>query len=203
MKLNRALGVALVSLALALGAMPAQAALYSHNDAVGDVFAETCTGAEFEDCTEAVDPTIKNGDIVNANIRHQWRRVLIRVKQRDIKLNSFRAHFVRIVTNEGQQRYVTLVAAPGQTRPMATIVRAKDETKVPCRGLWTAYDHGTDMVTVIVPRYCLSYPRWVRVGVGSVIGDGTDTSETLGFDELMLNGTLSDELRMSPRIRRS
>lgn len=202
MKFRRALVVAAGALALVVPTTPAFAALYTHEDASGDVYAETCTDPEDEStCTEGVDHAITEGDITRVNIRHQSRRVLIRIKQRELSRHGLRGHFIRIVTNEGRENFVQAVSLDGSTMPDFVVLTRRDgETPIKCSGLWVGYDVATEMVTVIVPRSCLSRPRWVRVGVGAF--SGNDDFTTFGADDFLKNGGVGDTVALSPRIRR-
>lgn len=201
MRLRSSLAVALGTAALALTAVPAHAALYSHTDAVQDVVVETCPGEDFEDCTSAVDKAKAEGDIVRANIRHQSKRVLIRVKMRELSNKGVRGHFIRIVTNEGIERWVNVLAFHGTLQPQFKELVNRNEDKVRCSGLWAGYDGATDVATFIVPRSCLSYPRWVRVGVGAFTA--SEDFDAFGADDLMKpNGVSQDTIALSPRIKR-
>lgn len=203
MKFRRALAVAVGAVALLAPATPSFAALYVHGDAVQDVVKETCVN-DFEDCTDAVDPTMANGDITRVVVRHQANRVLLRVRQRELVAGENGGHFVRIVTNEGKQRFVIVSGESGSTRPETMMIRARDFSEQSCSGLWAGYDGVEDLVTVIIPRRCLSYPRWVRVGVLAGHDDGTDTGDITWVDDMMLNGKVGDFFAaLTPRIRRS
>lgn len=201
MRLRSSLAVALGTAALVLTTVPAHAALYSHTDAVQDVVVETCPDEEFENCTSGVDKAKAEGDIVRANIRHQSTRVLLRVKMRELSNQGVRGHFIRIVTNEGLERWVNVLAFHGTLQPQFKQLVKANEDAVRCSGLWAGYDGATDVATFIVPRSCLSYPRWVRVGVGAITA--SEDFESFGVDDLMKPmGISQDTIALSPRINR-
>jgi hypothetical protein len=61
-------------------------------------------------------------------------------------------------------------------------------------------DYAANVVQIGVPRSCLSSPRWVRLGYGSV-SSGADFSTGWG-DDALLDGTVKDDLALSGRLYR-
>lgn len=202
MQVRRALVVLLGSLSLAFPGAAAHAALYSHNDATRDVIWEACPGEDDAECPseDVFDPSVREGDIVRANIRHQARRVLVRLKERQVSAAGYRSHYVRVVTDAGIERWVSVHATPGQLQPSSIELYDARKDVVRCSGLWAGADPATDLVTVIVPRRCLGHPRWVRVGVGVETMEEELSGELR--DDLMKAGAISATLALSPRIRR-
>lgn len=199
MKLCRALGVALAAFGLVATASPAHAAVHRHSDAIGDVRQALCTKA-FDDstCTESASPALEP-DIVSVAIRNERSNVVVRIKQRDISRAGFRAHSLRILTNEGISRYVDTMAYPGSARLEKELTRPNGN-EVSCSRLSTFMDLTANLVTITVPRSCLSYPGWVRVGIGAYTfsGDG----KTIKADDAFLTNRIADRLVLSPVVRR-
>lgn len=203
--MRRLLLVVLATAGLVSQALPASAELYSHADASADMVTDLCP-LPGQPCTSNpfVDPSLRAGDIMRTNVRHQARRVLIRIHERQVDFLGYRDHDMRIVTNEGLERRVAVKALLEDSQPSVKRLSTKSGVRVPCSGLWAGFDPGTDLVTIIVPRHCLSYPRWVRVGVGSEFTPWAESDP--GFaarDDWMINGRVSpDTLALSPRIHR-
>lgn len=143
-------------------AAPAHAALWSKADPTGDVFSEA---------TFAAEPGIAEGDIVRGNIRHQDRRVLYRIRMRQVTAALPRTNLIRITTDEGLVRGVRMISDAGVMQPDLLALVNRDGDQVRCPGLWAGNDPNLDVVTVIVPRSCLGYPRWVRTGVTAITRD--------------------------------
>lgn len=203
MQVRRALVVLLGSMSLVLPGAAAHADLSAHTDAARDVIWEACPGEDDSECPseDVFDPSVREGDIVRANLRHQARRVLVRLKERQVSAAGYRSHYVRVVTDAGVERWVSVHATPGRLQPSSIKLYDARKDVVRCSGLWAGADPSTDLVTVIVPRRCLGYPRWVRVGVGA---ETTTSEESAGRlrDDLMKAGAISGTLALSPRIRR-
>lgn len=199
MKLRRTLGVTLAVFGLVVTASPAHAAVHRHSDAIGDVRQYVCEDMFDEStCTESASPALEP-DIVSVAIRHERANVVVRIKQRDISRAGIRAHELRIVTNEGITRYAETVAWPGSARLEKELLR-RDGDKVPCRRFSAFMDLTANMVTLTIPRSCMSYPRWVRVGIGAytVATDG----KTVKMDDAFLTNRVADRLVLSPVVRR-
>lgn len=167
----------LAAVVLLVPGLPAHAELYSDGDAAQDVEAWSnsyCQGTDGPPEPDWLCPwtasslaSVAGGDIQRTNVRHQSGRVLFRIKERSIDAVGQRSHNVVIETNEGVRRSIRFTAPPGVLQPRSVIMRKPGGAQVACSGLWAGLDSTTDIATLIVPRRCLSYPRWVRVGVST------------------------------------
>lgn len=195
----RALGVALATLGLVVTASPAHAAVHRHTDRAGDVRQFVCEDMFDESsCVESSSPALEP-DITSTAIRHERANVVVRIKQRDISRAGVRVHSLRIITNEGITRYVDAFAFPGSAQLEKEITN-RNGRDVSCSRLRASMDLTANMVTITIPRSCMSYPRWVRVGMGAfaVSTDG----KTVKADDAFLTGRVADRLVLSPRVSR-
>jgi hypothetical protein len=141
-------------------------------------------------------PDQVNGDIVRTHLWHAH-RVGAQVRFADLqKTGDFRADVLRIHTNENVNRTVMISAGPGNWRGSVDLTKANGDT-VPCR-VAHSIDYTANVVTVRVPRSCLSRPRWVSMGFGSLTSDGDDTG-TMYLDDALAPG-VADELTLSRHI---
>lgn len=149
--------------------------------------------------TSVAAPAVTNGDIVSTRFTHGLRRVSVRLHLADLRrTGAFRAEYVRIVTNEGLRREVSLTAAPGLWRGRAEMDRPSGR-KVRC-AVRHDIDYAHDVVTLDFPRTCISSPRWVRLGVGSLWGEDL---KKIYVDDALIGGAVNpDTVRLSPRLRR-
>lgn len=183
---------------------PAFAQLYGHADSVHDVMEGGYCDDGGELCFPATYlPDQREGDIVRANVRHQSTRLLVRIRERQVSAAGTRSVYLQIRTNEGVRRFVEVHAYPGRLQPTEKIMRRGeywDGAEMACSGLWAGNDSSLDMATVIVPRRCLGYPRWVRVSVGTTAGSATSGWQ----DDLMSSRTDPQEASFiyTPRIYR-
>lgn len=196
--LGRTIATLAVAAGLAVGtAGVASAQTLSVADAAGDVQSVDLTSNQ---PTVTPQPTVTNGDIVNTVFTHSLRRINVTVQFADLqKVGVFRGDFLEVKTNEGVRRDVLLFAAKGHWRGRMMMVR-RDGTQVHCR-LDHSIDYDSNIVTLGFPRGCVSKPRWVKLGLGSVWAD----DKTMYADDSQLTGGLdqsSDDLTLSPRLRR-
>lgn len=189
--------------ALSLTAAPAFAATYADADAKGDGTVERCTGPGGQNCTVEVDPAVANGDIVRTAVDHRARTVVIRTRYRALNPTAdTRLELVSLRTNEGVKRDVTVVLARRAARSRVLMTRPNGQI-VQCRGLSQVTDYAAETIKVVVPRACVSQPRWVRVGAAYVAFGGSETERTTFVDDGLLDGRLDENaLTLSPRIRR-
>ncbi|WP_203336489.1 hypothetical protein [Nocardioides limicola] len=185
----------LVALAVAATLLPAgaaNAAEHTVRDARGDVVAVN------PETDEQTPSDVANGDIVRARFIHGQRAFVLRAKFRslDRKGSVVRGDFIRITTNDRVRRNVEVWAAPANWDGTAHFKRPNGDV-VMCQ-ISHRINYGKNTLTVRVPRTCLQNPRWIRVGFGSVWGDGS----TLFMDDAQRNGTIKGKLALSPRIRR-
>jgi hypothetical protein len=196
LSLGRTISTLALAAGLALGtAGTAAAQTLTVKDARGDVKAFV---GDSEEPTAA--PSVKNGDIVRTTFRHADQRISVRVKFVDLqRRGQMGGHFLRVVTNEQVRREVTIFGGPnawrGQaqmTRPNGNPVDCKIQHKI-------AYD--TNVLTLSFPRSCVSDPRWVRLGFGSVTT--SDDGNTGYLDDAQLSDRVNPAtVKLSPRLRR-
>lgn len=184
----------------AAGIAPAQAATYVHFDAAADQTRTTCVDAT--SCTDAVDPAVSNGDITRISARHAARRVFVHTTYTDLDVSADEsAQLVRVVTNSGLRRFAVIYTAPNSADSTIVLTRPNG-APVRCRNITAARDTTANVMQVVIPRSCLGYPRWVKVGVGHVAtAPGTATAAGV-FDDAMLSGSLGDNIALTPRVRR-
>lgn len=211
-RLGAATGTALLALSLAA---PAQGARYVHTDESGDVHVETCTYTEptdaavepTEECTDGVDSTVREGDVVRAAIRHTNRKVVLRTDFRRItRTEEFSVQIGLIRTNENVNRHVVLFYADGMTELSMT---RPNGDRVRCR-IGRTLDFADDYIEVRIPRGCLSRPRWVQVGIGHLGFDFQETEDESGStvtEVSRVDDAFSPTMRdsgpvWSPRVRR-
>jgi hypothetical protein len=204
MNLISKLGVVAGALILGSAAMaPAQAQSWHHGDAAGDVTTGTCDASD--NCTDAVDPALKVPDVTRFVADHRARRVNVYARYADLTSSGTRLHIVRFVTNEGVRRHLNWVTYNGNTVAME-LDRDSDGNKVACRGIRRTADYAANTVTISVPRACLSSPRTVRVGFGSVaMGNMSDETQNYAYDDAVLSGSAANtsDLVLGPVLRRA
>ena len=193
--LGRTVSTLAVAAGLALGtAGTAAAAELTVNDARGDVQAFDMTTDE-----PSAAPAVKNGDITRTVFRHNDRRISVRGKFADLaRKGDMNGFVVRIVTNEGVRRDVTVFAAPNMWGGQATMARPSGQEVTCDVDHKIAYD--TNVLTVSFPRSCVSDPRWVRLGFGSVRMESA-ANQYYG-DDAQISGHLNANFKLSGRIRR-
>lgn len=143
-----------VTVAAALAASPATAAVDSHDDAVRDVVLTDGDGSRSA-------PANKTADITSFTVAHTAKKVVVKIRLRDLSDNEpFAVLQVR--------------AAGSSERFMATWIREQDHderlylvheaTMVECASLKARASFDDDLLTISMNRSCLGSPAWVRVG---------------------------------------
>ena len=193
--LGRTVSTLAVAAGLALGtAGTAAAAELTVKDARGDM-------SKFDMTTETTTPApgVKNGDALRTVFRHNDGRISVRVKFTDLaRIGQVNMHGLRVVTNEGVRRDVTVYAGKNMWGGQAEMSRPNG-TPVDCN-IAHKIDYATNVVTLSFPRTCVSNPRWVRLGFGSVWVKSADTAYG---DDAQISGSLNENnLKLSGRIRR-
>lgn len=180
---------------IALGIVaPAHAASFTHADATGDVY--ECGS----DCTTPALAATQDPDVQSVKFAHRARKVVITAAYTDLAPSSdIHAYSARIVTNEGLRRDVTVVASGSN---VAVVFARPNGDRVRCSGLARSVDYSLNTVRIVVPRSCLSYPRWVKVGYGALEMANPD-SDTARADDALTSGVPGDTLVLSPRIKRA
>jgi hypothetical protein len=190
--------VLVAALFTGLAAAPAGAAgakILDGTDARGDV-------RSFDARTETLkpEPTVTNGDVIRTRFRHAKHRIYVRVAFADLRRQGeFRGDFLQIRTNEGVRRDVQFVAGKGDWRGETEMTRP-DGRHVRCHVLHTI-DYDANVVTLNFLRGCISNPRWVQIGLGSVWFESASNQDVKAYvDDSQRDGFVGDDLRYSRRI---
>lgn len=172
------------------------------DDAVAD--AQTISSdAEEEVFTPA--PEHSAADVTRTVVSHGARRVRVQVSFRQIERTHPSASYVKVRTPD--RRYD--VRTSRNTEEGGTqLTRGEREDVVTCPGLRSSVDVAMDQLTVSVPTTCLGSPRWVQVGVlsvvaGAQVGPGSDAPQAMYVDDAHKTGGFEDHgVRVGPRVRR-
>lgn len=192
MTLALALGLAT---ATTLAPLPAFAEVHTVKDAAHDVVSQVLDG---EDLTEHPEPTRDEGDALAMRVKHGQKavRINLRMAQLTRDATTSAVHVVSLRTDEGRRAelYLYVSGKRWQGERMWSVGN-KDRR---CRGLSTHIDYSAATVRAVIPRRCLSNPRWVRVDAGS----GILTADRLYADDVNLAGTVEGGVAFGPRIHR-
>lgn len=184
----------LATTVLVLTPLPAFAETHTVKDATHDVVSQAIDG----DVPDHPEPTRAEGDALAMRVKHGKKavRITLQMAQLTRDATSSTAHVFGIRTNEGRRAELDLFVngKRWQGQRMWT-VNGKDRR---CRGLNTRIDYSAGTVRVVVPRRCLSNPRWVEVGGGI----GILNADRLYADDVSLAGKVGDDLAYGPRLRR-
>jgi hypothetical protein len=181
MKLRSAV-LALTAAAVVLAPTTALADTLSKADTSGDVLKASGPSGG------AVDPTRAIGDITRTVITHGPSNVKVKVFFRDLQKVGKIVTIIPVKTDKGYRRF-EIVAGPGKYYGTVTVRNAKDK-KVTCKTTRTI-DYAANTALLVVPRKCLSNPRWVRVGAGVL--STQDGFQTIYGDDARTNGTVGGE----------
>ena len=184
----------LTTAALALAPLPAHAASVTTKDAARDVVSQV----DDQGPTQA-EPQRAEGDVLSMRVTHGTRAVRIRLLAAQLTRDPQQttAYVFAIKTNEGRRADLSVYVDGSTWQGQRSLtVNGRDRS---CRGLRTHIDYRAAKVTATVPRWCLSNPRWVRVGGGI----GVDAGSRLYADDVSRAGTIGHELELGPRVRRS
>jgi hypothetical protein len=141
-------------------------------------------------------PDVKDPDVTRLTVAHRARKVSVRLRLRDLtRTGQMEGVVIYLRTNEHVRREVDVVAGPGGWRGQANFSSPRRSLR--CKGLAHHLDYDQNVVTVTVPRSCLSRPRWVQAGVGAV----KLTDSTAYVDDAQ-SQTVGNYPVWSPRIRR-
>lgn len=187
----------------AAGVAPAHAAKYVHDDAAADQTRTTCTDpANPATCTDAVDPAVANGDITRVAVRHAARKVFVNTTYTDVSTSADESmQLVQVVTNSGMRR-LAAIYTPANSEDASVVLIRPNGKLVRCRNMGAVRDTTANVMQVVIPRSCLGSPRWVKVGVGHAAAPDFDGEVGVG-DDALVSGALSDDIALSPRIRRA
>lgn len=173
----------------------ATAQTLSVTDQAGDVYSFT-----MDSDTATAEPGVANGDIVRTVLRHNTGRISARVKLAELRrIGEVSGTFLRVLTNEGITRDVSIYAGPNMWRGQAEMSRRNGNT-VAC-DITHKIDYDRNLVTLSFPRSCVSNPRWVRIGLGASWANSG--FQKFYLDDSQISGQVNpDRLRLSPRLRR-
>ncbi len=184
----------LTTAALALAPLPAQAASVTTRDAARDVVSQAG-----DQGPTRPEPLRAEGDVLSMRVTHGTRAVRIRLQTSQLTRDPQQttAHVFALKTNEGRRADLSIYVDGSRWQGQRWFtLNGRDRS---CRGLRTHIDYRAGMVTAVVPRRCLSNPRWVRVGGGI----GVDSDSRLYADDVSRDGTIGHELALGPRVRRN
>lgn len=184
-------------------AAPAHAEQWARTDARGDVTSSTNCDAEGSSCTDTIDAAAKQPDVLRVVTTHTTDRVKVYARYAEMTSGGLRVHQFRVYTNEGVRRRLTVVLDDG--RVVYNQLDRDSGSKVACAGLRRSIDYGANTVALSIPRSCLSNPRWVRVGFGSmIIRDVNDATRGYKSDDALRSGlsASTSDLVLGPRLSR-
>lgn len=183
--------------AIVLAPTAAHADRYTHADSTEDVLSGPVS-SDSNPATPEADRT--NGDVISSRVIHKDRRVILRMRYRDLAGNDEINSHLFVIRTSKMKRYVSLVAGAG-FRGGKVVVSRPNGKRVKC-GVKRKIDYTANTATVKVPRSCLDNPRWVKVGMASVFYTGFDAEDTVYVDDARTNGTLGAGPALSPKVRR-
>lgn len=175
----------------------ATAATVTIDDATDDVYL-----AKYDETTDTTsyEPagTQVNVDLDDVLVKHTTRKVAVTAHYVDLRRSTNRyMYLLRLRTNEGLKRDVTVDTLMAGWDGAVTFGKPNG-AEVSCRGLGFAIDYAADIVSVKVPRRCLSNPRYVEAfTVGAGFSRGGDSY----FDHGHTSG-MKEKVVWSERIRK-
>jgi hypothetical protein len=159
-----------------------------HVDATADVVSigwDEQTGAE----ATVPAPEQRNGDLLRTVVQHRLRRIILTASYAELRRVAPTTHFVSLVTNESIRRHLEIVATAAH--PQGRILfSSRFGRTVTCSGLERHIDYLANTLRVVIPRSCLSAPRWVRAGFGTVRNLTTDLGMRTLVDDANLEGAV-------------
>ena len=167
----------------------------SHTDAAHDVGRSVRDSSDHETVTPA--PRRTDGDVLSSTVRHRARSVQVELRLASLRRSGLAVgESLRIVTDQGVRRDVTVQLVPGTGRT-TVYVEGRDGQDRPCPGITARMDFARATTSVTVPRSCLGRPDWVRVGVGAFKQTGENTYY---FDDAAVKSGQGDHLVLGPRV---
>lgn len=180
--------------ALVLAPLPAIAATHTVTDAAHDVVSQSIDN----DVPSRPEPTRTQGDALAMRVTHGKKvvRIILRSARLTRDAKAVNVHVFGIRTNEGRRAELDLLVGAKQWQgEQRWSVNDRDRK---CRGLRTHIDYRAGTVRLVVPRRCLSNPRWVQVGGGN----GVLVGDRVYADDVSLAGKVGHDIAYGPRIRR-
>ena len=186
---------------VAAGLAPATAADWIHEDAVGDVQTLTFDESTEEEPDFVVDPDNVNTDITRVMIRHRAHRVALRMTLRDIRRSSGAAIFD--IRTDGRDYFaIKSLGRNGLEFAPGWMLASANGRPVRCPDARRYVKRTTEEAVARIPRRCLGFPEWVRVGAGAQTLKETRRSFSVAIDDGLLDGEFGDVLTLSPRVFR-
>lgn len=179
---------------LVLAPLPAYAETVTTDDAAHDVVSQ---GLSDDEATDP-EPYRVEGDALSMKVLHGPHNVRVNLHSATLTRTKDldAVHVLSFRTNQGRRAELSLYVTQGDWQGQRSWT-VNDKTRA-CRGLHTYISYGTGTVRVVVPRRCLSYPSWVRVGGGV----GSREGSKLYADDVSLDGRVGHEPRLGPRVHR-
>ncbi len=171
---------------------PAQADSRTRNDPAGDV-TSVPNHSDVEDRT--LEPARREGDLVSTTVRHRKRTVLMVGRYRELTQVAGQVHFFVIRTNEHRTRRVGLFVDADDWQGTC-LLHERRRVSLSCPGVQRSIDYQANVIRVVVPRRCLSRPRWVRVRIETETQDATKV-----YDDAA-PGRGTGPWTFGPRVRR-
>ena len=184
--------LALVSGAAVMQPVVAHADTVTHTDSRADVLS-----AGIESDSTTLVPERADGDIVSTAVSHRRHSVVVTIRLAELTTGvDASVDLVRLRTNKGRVRDITVMAAKGAWGGRASMETARGK-HVRCH-VGRVINYATNTVVVTTPRRCLGSPRWVQAGIGHIgIAD-----KTFYVDDANTNGTLGNNLVLGARVFR-
>lgn len=186
---------------LLAGVVPASAASWTHEDAVGDVQYYSFNDRTGKETGPDPDPANTDTDVTSFGARHAARRVVLQATLRDITEASG-AIVYRIRTDAHTYEAVQRLGTDRWMAPGFELARADRERPQDCTGVRRSVDRTTEQVMVSIPRSCLGLPAWVRAGAGAYSFSETPPTFTYRLDDALQDGAASERLTLGPRVAR-
>lgn len=161
----------------------AQVSSVALDDPTGDVWASG--SGESSPWVSAGD--LPTADIVHAEARHGRGRVRIEMTFTDLRQEEPQSYLATLIT-ERRLRAVYVSAGPDGWGGRHELVNGRFAT-VRCPRLRHSIDYDTEQVVMSVPRSCLGFPRFVRVGMSNIMFRGETEAD---FQEITDNPHTTD-----------
>lgn len=185
-------------------AVVAHAEAWTHTDPTGDV-TKVAYIDEADDPVLVAVPDQTVGDIRSIRAAHNSTRLAIQFSLRAAMTQYGIAY--RIVTPRAEYRLLRLRMGD---RPTVTFSKRVgpglyDFKSVGCRGVAWKIDWSAAKVAVSLPRACIGYPRFLRVGltVWSPDPESNEAYTAYFTDDALRTGGAAERSAVSPRIHRN
>lgn len=187
--------IATTALLLTAIAPAAQAAKNVHHDPAGDIVQIDVEG---EVVTPA--PEESEGDITKFVVDHRSDKIVIKATFVDLHTPEASVlYYLPVKTNEGLRRNIILNTDPDHRQGEIDLSGSG-----PCNGLQRTVSYADDLLTIKLPRSCMSKPEWVRVGLGMMRDSELKGGIPVGFiDDAMVEGDFGrDKPQLGPKVFR-